>query len=64
MSAILLQPVVPSQEISGPIFEQGEPIAGSGSDAHLQRFVVAKSRILSVYQDLSAHVADVKRQVF
>ena len=63
MSAILLQPVVPSQT-SGLIFDPGEPIAGSGSDAHLQRFVIAKSRILSVYQDLSAHVADVKRQVF
>ena len=38
----------------------------SGSDfhAHLQRFVVAKSQIISIYKEMSTYVTDVNRYVF
>ena len=60
MSATLTDPGRPLNHIMDPVTVSGEPPSYK-SDEHLQRFVNAKSQIISVYKDMSSHVCEVGR---
>jgi hypothetical protein len=62
MSATLTEPERSLRyNVMDPVTVSGEPPTGSKSDAHLQRFVNAKSQIISVYKDILVHVNDVSK---
>ena len=61
MSATLTDPGRSLNHVMDPVSGAGEPASGYKSDEHLQRFVNAKSQIISVYKDMSSHVNEVSR---
>ena len=68
MSATLTDMSLPVMEGSAGIgigisAPNGDPAAGSDFHAHLQRFVVAKSQIISIYKEMSTYVTDVNKYV-
>lgn len=62
MSGTLTEQIRHSQpRMDGVPEVSGDGAAGADFHAHLQRFVVAKSQIINIYQEMSAYVLDVNR---